>query len=266
MKSLGIIYKITNKVNKKVYIGSTIHSLEKRWYGHVYQARKGEGTHLHKAIRKYGPGFFEKEVIYTLKKGESLDIIEQKYIDEYQSTKSKYGYNAIGVLKGNRDLIRKTTKADWAKPEKRAKRIELMTEGSRHRFEPIVSVHTQSGEVKHYESVHAAMRDGVAQSAIYFCLNGKDKTGQRRCWFRKEEGLTDLDYQSKAKELIGEFKLDFTVPIIAINRHSNVEKEFTNVYECSDFVNIPVKMIRRHLRGEKGYANYIKDYRFKYKN
>jgi group I intron endonuclease len=265
MANFGIIYKITNKLNNKVYIGSTIRSLEERWYGHVYQARRGEGTHLHKAIRKYGPAAFEKEIIYTLKEGESLDIIEQKYIDEYQATKSKYGYNAIGVLKGNRDLIRKTTKADWAKPKKRKERIKKMIEGSRHRFESIVSVHIQSGEVKYYESVHAAMRDGVAQSAIYFCLNGKDKTGQKRCWFRKEEGLTDQDYKNKALLLIGEFKTSFTVPIIAINRHTNIEKEFKDIYECSAFVGIEVKKIRRHIKGDKGYSNYIKDYKFKYK-
>lgn len=260
----AIIYKITNKVNKKVYIGSSLNSLEKRWAQHLHTAKYSQGSFFQKAIRKYGEKSFKKEVLCTILDNNFIDEIEDYFINFYNSI-SPNGYNAIGVQKGQRELIQKSTKADWAKPEKRAKRIEAMTEGSRHRFEPIVSVHTQSGEVKHYESVHAAMRDGVAQSAIYFCLNGKDKTGQKRCWFRKEEGLTDLDYQSKAKELIGEFKLDFTMPIIAINRHSNVEKEFTNVYECSDFVNIPVKMIRRHLRGEKGYANYIKDYRFKYK-
>lgn len=262
----AVIYKITNKINGKIYIGSTVKAFNRRWNEHVHHARHATGNVFQKAIAKYGAINFEKEIICTVLDISFLDEIEDYFIQFYNSLIfSGKGYNMIGVQKGTRDLITSVMKEEWAKPEKRAKRIETMTEGSRHRFEPIVSVHTQSGEVKHYESVHAAMRDGVAQSAIYFCLNGKDKTGQKRCWFRKEEGLTDSDYQSKAKELIGEFKLDFTVPIIAINRHSNVEKEFTNVYECSNFVNIPVKMIRRHLRGEKGYANYIKDYKFKYK-
>lgn len=264
MSKYGIIYKITNTKTNKVYIGSTIRTLRVRWSQHLSCARNGEGSFLHKSIRKHGPIFFKKEIIYILKENEKLDEIEQKFIDEYKSTDSRYGYNAIGVLKGSRDLITKVMKKEWAKPEKKKQRIDAMIEGSRHRFEPIVSVHIQSGEVKHYESVHAAMREGVAQSAIYFCLNGKDKTGQKRCWFRKEEGLTDLDYQNKAKLLIGEFKLEFTIPILAINRHTGVEIKFKNIYECSDFVGIKVKNIRRHLKGDKGYANYIKDYVFKY--
>lgn len=265
MSRHGVIYKITNKINGKIYIGSTIKPFNRRWNEHVHHARQNTGTVFHKALMKYGFKNFDKEIILTV-----LDI---NYIDEYEDyfisffdslIFNKKGYNMVGVQKGHRKLITESMKKEWAKPEKKKQRIDAMVEGSRHRFEPIVSVHIQSGEVKHYESVHAAMREGVAQSAIYFCLNGKDKTGQKRCWFRKEEGLTDLDYQNKAKLLIGEFKLEFTIPILAINRHTGVEIKFKNIYECSDFVGIKVKNIRRHLKGDKGYANYIKDYVFKY--
>lgn len=263
MEIKPIIYKITNLVNGKIYIGSTVKTFNRRWNEHVHHARQGTGYNLHKSMMKHGIHNFKKEIICSVLDKKFLDEVEDYFIEFFNSKKN--GYNAVGVQKGSRDLITKVMKQEWSNPIKKQSRIKAMTEGSRHRFEPIVSVHIQSGEVKHYESVHAAMRDGVAQSAIYFCLNGKDKTGQKRCWFRKEEGLTDLDYQNKALKLIGKFKTEFTVPIIAINRHTNVEIEFKNVYECSKFVNIKVKMINRHLRGEKGYANYIKDYKFKYK-
>ena len=36
---MGYIYKITNKINNKVYIGQTIFSLEERWYRHQIKAK-----------------------------------------------------------------------------------------------------------------------------------------------------------------------------------------------------------------------------------
>lgn len=47
-----IIYKVTNLVNGKVYIGQTKHSLDVRKQRHLQQARKGTNTHFYQAIRK----------------------------------------------------------------------------------------------------------------------------------------------------------------------------------------------------------------------
>lgn len=265
-----IIYKITNKINNKIYIGSTVKTFPQRWAGHTFASRKGSGSIFQRAIKKYGRENFEVEIICSVLDKKYLDDVEQFFIEYYQSMKPK-GYNAVGVLKGSRDLITEVMKKEWSNPESRQNRVEKMIEGSQHRFEPIVSVHIQTAEVKYYESVHAAIRDGVAVSAIYFCLNGsgkngkKDKTGQKRCWFRKEEGLTDQDYQNKASELIGGFRTDFTIPIIATNIKTNIEREFKNVYECSEFLNIKVKNIRRHIKGDVGYNNHVKGYKFRYK-
>ena len=53
-----LIYKITNKINNKCYIGQTIKTAEERWEEHK---RHAFGTHqndinktLYQAIRKYG--------------------------------------------------------------------------------------------------------------------------------------------------------------------------------------------------------------------
>ena len=55
------IYKITNKINQKCYIGQSIH-IEKRWKEHVNLAQTGE-TLLYKAFRKYGIENFIFEII-----------------------------------------------------------------------------------------------------------------------------------------------------------------------------------------------------------
>ena len=47
----GIIYKITNKVNNKSYIGQTRQSIQFRWNKHI---NKKDKTYFHNAIQKYG--------------------------------------------------------------------------------------------------------------------------------------------------------------------------------------------------------------------
>ncbi len=61
-----IIYKITNLVNNKIYIGQTIKTAEERLKQHIYAATKHiTNTHLSYAIRKYGQDNFKIEIIDT---------------------------------------------------------------------------------------------------------------------------------------------------------------------------------------------------------
>jgi group I intron endonuclease len=60
----GCIYKITNKINGKFYIGKTVKSLPTRFYNHCYSAiKRNSTTYLHKAIRKYGKDSFVIEEV-----------------------------------------------------------------------------------------------------------------------------------------------------------------------------------------------------------
>ena len=52
----GFIYKITNDINGKIYIGKTLNSLEHRFNEHKRASRKKccENRPLYSAMRKYG--------------------------------------------------------------------------------------------------------------------------------------------------------------------------------------------------------------------
>ena len=96
---MAYIYKITNQINNKVYIGETIRGIETRWTEHKRRAHSKEGDHgyyyhISCAIRKYGE---ENFIIETLE--ECPDEIrferEMYYIEYFDSTDPNNGYNAV---------------------------------------------------------------------------------------------------------------------------------------------------------------------------
>lgn len=59
----SIIYKITNTINGKFYVGHTSQGLTRRWKQHCYTTTFGSTYHLHNAIRKYGPAVFTQTIL-----------------------------------------------------------------------------------------------------------------------------------------------------------------------------------------------------------
>ena len=49
-----IVYKITNNINSKIYIGITINSLEQRFKQHLRDAKRKKQYPLYEAMKKYG--------------------------------------------------------------------------------------------------------------------------------------------------------------------------------------------------------------------
>lgn len=91
MQYHGKIYKITNLINGKIYVGRTKHNIEERFRQHVKDKRVK--TAIGSAIKKYGIENF------TIKKIEDVFTIEQamereKYwIKELNSQNREIGYN-----------------------------------------------------------------------------------------------------------------------------------------------------------------------------
>lgn len=96
------IYKIVNKINKKVYVGQNV-NIENRWNNHktnyLNKNSKDYNTKFYKALRKYGIENFEFKIIEQCNKNE-LDKKEIYWINFYDSFKQ--GYNStIGGQLGN---------------------------------------------------------------------------------------------------------------------------------------------------------------------
>lgn len=101
----GQIYKITNLINNKIYIGKTIKNINNPKY-------LGSGTVIKKAVSKYGVEAFTKEIIEECEES-VLNEREKYWIEYFNTLDSSIGYNiAIGGEGGNlgeivNDIIRK---------------------------------------------------------------------------------------------------------------------------------------------------------------
>jgi len=92
----GIIYKATNKINGKIYIGQTIHSLEARRNGHYHLRRnKCRPSYFANALTKYRKDDFIWEVIDFADSHDVLDIKEKYWISFYKSNFPSFGYNLL---------------------------------------------------------------------------------------------------------------------------------------------------------------------------
>jgi group I intron endonuclease len=92
-----IIYKITNSINGKVYIGQTIQKNPKmRWYDHQAKARCGVNQPLFNAIRKYSVDSFTWEVIDQANSLEELNKLEEQYVKQYNSIDEGYNIREAG--------------------------------------------------------------------------------------------------------------------------------------------------------------------------
>lgn len=81
---MAIIYKITNIINNKIYIGCTTKSLEYRFLEHVSRSKQKNNIKLYNSIRKHGVDNF---IIEKLEECEECDMfsLEMKYISEMNS-------------------------------------------------------------------------------------------------------------------------------------------------------------------------------------
>ena len=93
---MGYIYKITNCINGKCYIGKTERSVKIRWEEHLRHCNSLD-TPLYRAIRKYGGNMFSVETVEECDNS-ILDEKEIYWIDYFNSYKK--GYNCTGGGEG----------------------------------------------------------------------------------------------------------------------------------------------------------------------
>lgn len=141
---MGCIYKITNCINQKSYIGLTINDAETRFKKHKSMIYSNGCSALYEAFKKYGVENFMVETICSSSNKKELMSLEKYYISEL-NTVSPNGYNLTSggenckvtdetkkkiskALKGRKikwaEKVSIGVKKLWEDEEYRAKQIE----------------------------------------------------------------------------------------------------------------------------------------------
>ena len=133
---MGSIYKITNTVNSKSYIGKTTRDAVKT---RIRQHLRGKGSQLVKdAIEKYGQDAFTYEILHDGIIPEFLDDLEKEAIAKF-NTMVPHGYNLTEGGDGGsycEETCRKISEAHKGKKlsEEHRRKISEAHKGEKHHF------------------------------------------------------------------------------------------------------------------------------------
>lgn len=132
-----IIYKAQNKINGKIYIGQSINSLEHRKNQHYREAKsKNKNNYFHNALIKYTKDDFKWIILEECESKDDLNVLEIKYILDFNSTNRDIGYNRkLGGEQGlcseeTKKLIGKHTSKLWKNEEIASKMLIGLQKGT----------------------------------------------------------------------------------------------------------------------------------------
>lgn len=174
MKRKGVIYKIENKVNGKVYVGQTIRSVKERFKCHKHRLKNNchENEYLLNAWNRYGEENFKFEIIEYCDI-DDIDEREKYWIDFYRKKNGVYNIENGGnfnkdIPKETRVKLSKSVKKLWSDEEYYQKQLE-------NNMRKVICINT--GKI--YNSIKEAAEDlNVSHAAIYYaCVGKRDSVG-----------------------------------------------------------------------------------------
>lgn len=99
LRNKHTIYKATNKINNKVYIGATTASLETRKNDHINKSKGTNRTTFQRAVGTFGPDAFIWEILDYASTSDELALKERCYIKRYNSYSKGYNNDSGGGFK-----------------------------------------------------------------------------------------------------------------------------------------------------------------------
>ncbi len=111
------VYRATNTVNGKTYVGATAQRPRARWLAHLREARNGGRRTFQRAIRKYGEAAFKFEVVALLPTYEEAMLCERIVIaTEMPAYNQTAGGEGCLGFKRSAASVAKTRAAHLGKP------------------------------------------------------------------------------------------------------------------------------------------------------
>lgn len=164
------IYQITNLVNMKSYVGSSI-DIKHRFRAHRFHLKHNKhcNAHLQNAWNKYGEESFEFKILHKCEVKDLLSY-EQKFIDQIKPqynirtlASSNYGVKYSAESKAKMSLTRLGKHHTLEAKQK-------ISVGSIAKARPVHSIDPNNGLITEYISVTQAVEAGFNRNLIYLAI------------------------------------------------------------------------------------------------
>lgn len=235
----GFIYRTTNLINGKMYIGQRTYDKFGKWKTYL-----GSGTLLRRAINKYGENNFKREILEICETRQDLNNAEKKWIAKYDATQNDMYYNISSGGDGGNTIAGYTEEQLQAYKEKK-------------------SILHKKCSVKGVNSPMAQFTENQIYSIIGMLIKGKHDCEIAE-WFNvRSSTIYDIRHHKTWNSITGNIKF----PILSkINRgtskkcvcqydeNGNLINRYISGVEAEKMTGVPRKLISAVCHGNKRIA------------
>ena len=245
----GIIYKIENMINHKVYIGQTSQErgfkdrycrkgqgIERVYNSYLYEQKHNRcyNIHLFRAIEKYGFDAFTVDEVFDVALTEcELNQKEIFYIKQFDAF-----YNGYNSTLGGEGM------SGYQPPT-----------GRNHKQSVRVCQIDPSGElIKVWDSFGDIHRElGLGKGAISNVCTGRKETSGGFVWVYEKDYNPNKDYSRIPKTRGGR---NFSKPVLLLDSNNNIVQEFFSAVEASAALGISKQEVSRICKHQRKTPKY----------
>lgn len=225
---MGCVYKITNIINNKIYIGYTTRTLEKRFAQHLSCAEfeHGDGSYddyFKKAIRKYGKENFKPEVIEYSDDKNYLQEREKYWIQQYNSYAGWPNSNGYNLTTGG--------------------------QGGNGTYVPIYAIHPVSLEIVDEFSSISEAYSKYGETVANVLYHPERALTAKGITFIKQK-----DYDNMSSKQLKDFIYNRYNIICQLDPNGRIIQYFFSPQEAAMVTGISTEIINRALRNETKHA------------
>jgi group I intron endonuclease len=253
LKKVTGIYKITNIINNKCYVGSSVNIYQRGCsYKHLIKRKKLHNKHLQSSIEKYGCDNFTFELLHKCEK--DISIFELHQLEQFYINKINPEYNKRTIVDTNyllshseqtKDKISKSLKESFKNGSKVINRIQA------HNIK--VSLFNLEGNHLHDFPglAHCAEFVKCTQASIGYAIKSKRRRIRNYIVLRTEESDLVKDYINKPKST-------YSKKVTVFDIVTNETIEFLTSKSCAKFIKCKVDTLKAYHFNQKVWKSRYK--------
>lgn len=248
------IYKLTNLITNKVYIGKTTQTLEQRLNEHaIYASDENHKTHLANSIRKHGIENFKIESIDTANTEEELDRKEKFWIKKYNSVLE--GYNLTDGGEGG-NTYKYKTEAEMLEIKNK---LSLAKKYDKNPNATKVKCRNEKTKEEYHFNTLIEMQEFFNETNHNFIT--KRCLGQTKCLYKQ---IWNIAYENQDYVNLSSNKNNARAKRIKVEDLKTKEiKEFASYAEAERHFNLPLKTFSGKAYRHKDKEYFISQNRYK---